>query len=93
MKPGEFPMSYLRSRTDGSVQPYGFWAPGDYTPGKKFELLIMGGAGSWLVGLRHPDQFGSVTPIDAAMGFGNNVDNSTELLAWLQPQVAALPAR
>ncbi len=165
LKPGEFTMSYFRSHTDGSVQPYGFWLPKDYSADKKFALLIqlhgigpksltgrrlawrgmgvkewidpnlpvvvaqpmgrgntfyqgigeedvleivadvqnrvsidrdrifimghsMGGAGSWMVGLRHPDLFGSITPIDAAMGFGDAVDNLESLPAWMQPQVA-----
>lgn len=164
-QPGEYTMNYLRSRTDGSIQPYGFWVPRNYVPEGKFPLLIqlhgigpkaltgrrltwrgmgtkewidttapvvvaqpmgrgntfyqgigeedvleivadvqkrcsidpdrifimghsMGGAGSWLVGLRHPDQFGSVTAIDAAMGFGDAVDNPAELPSWMQPQVA-----
>lgn len=49
----------------------------------------MGGAGSWLVALHHPDRFGSITPIDAAMGFRDAVDNAEGLPAWLLPQVAA----
>jgi pimeloyl-ACP methyl ester carboxylesterase len=39
-QPGEFVMRYLRSRTDGSVQPYGLWLPPGYTSGKKFALLV-----------------------------------------------------
>ncbi len=165
LQPGEFTMHYLRSHTDGSVQPYGFWAPRDYSPERKFPLLVqmhgigpkaltgrrltwrgmnaqewidphapvvvahpmgrgntfyqgigeedvleviadvrrrcsidpdrifimghsMGGAGSWMVGLRHPDRFGSVTPIDAAMGFGDAVDTFQNLPEWMQRQVA-----
>jgi pimeloyl-ACP methyl ester carboxylesterase len=164
-KPGEYGMNYLRSRTDGSVQPYGLWVPPGYAPDRKFALLVqlhgigpkalagrrlswrgmgvrewvdpyapvlvasvygrgntfyqgmgeedvleviadvqrryaidadrifimghsMGGAGSWLVGLRHPDQFGSVTPIDAAMGSGNGVDVPADSSDWMQPQIA-----
>ncbi|HRP04380.1 MAG TPA: alpha/beta hydrolase-fold protein, partial [Opitutaceae bacterium] len=49
----------------------------------------MGGAGSWLVGLHHPDRFGGITPVDAAMGFRDAVDNPSALPAWLVPQVAA----
>lgn len=49
----------------------------------------MGGAGSWLVGLHHPDRFGSITPIDAAMGFRDAVDNPEGVPGWLLPQVAA----
>lgn len=164
-KPGEYSKHYLRSHTDGSVQPYGLWVPRDYTPAGKFALIVqlhgigpkslagrrlqwggmgvkdwvdpfapvlvasvygrgntfyqgqgeedvlevvadvqrrysvdpdrvfimghsMGGAGSWFVGLRHPDRFGSVTPIDAAMGFGNATDVPENLPDWMQPQAA-----
>lgn len=48
----------------------------------------MGGAGSWFVGLRHPDRFGSITPIDAAMGFGNAADVPPNLPDWMKPQAA-----
>jgi len=164
-KPGEYAKNYLRSHTDGSVQPYGIWVPRDYTPDGKFALIVqlhgigpkslagrrlqwggmgvkewvdpsapvlvasvygrgntfyqgqgeedvmevvadvqrrysidpdrifimghsMGGAGSWFVGLRHPDRFGSITPIDAAMGFGNATDVPAVLPDWMQPQAA-----
>lgn len=163
-KPGEYAKNYLRSSTDGSVQPYGIWVPRDYTPNGKFALIVqlhgigpkslagrrlqwggmgvkewvdpsapvlvasaygrgntfyqgqgeedvleviadvqrrysidpdrifimghsMGGAGSWFVGLRHPDRFGSITPIDAAMGFGNSADEMREQADWMQPQI------
>ncbi len=48
----------------------------------------MGGAGSWFVGLRYPDRFGSITPIDAAMGFGNAADVPENLPDWMLPQNA-----
>ncbi|MDP3072932.1 MAG: alpha/beta fold hydrolase [Opitutaceae bacterium] len=48
----------------------------------------MGGAGSWLVGLHYPDRFGSITPVDAAMGFRDAVDDPQALPAWMLPQVA-----
>ena len=162
--PGDYAKNYLRSRTDGSVQPYGIWVPRDYAPDKKFALIVqlhgigpkslagrrhlwggmgvkdwvdpvapvlvasvygrgnnfyqgqgeedvlevvadvqrrysvdpdriyimghsMGGAGAWMVGLRYPDRFGSITPIDAAMGFGNSADEMREQPAWMQPQI------
>jgi pimeloyl-ACP methyl ester carboxylesterase len=164
-RPGDYAKNYFRSRTDGSVQPYGIWVPRDYTPDGKFALIVqlhgigpkslagrrlqwggmgvkdwvdphapalvasvygrgntfyqgqgeedvleviadvqrryaidpdriyimghsMGGAGSWFVGLRHPDRFGSITPIDAAMGFGNAADVPPSLPDWMQPQAA-----
>lgn len=164
-KSGVYAKHYLRSQTDGSVQPYGLWVPRDYKPDGKFALIVqlhgigpkalagrrlqwggmgvkewvdpyapvlvasaygrgntfyqgmgeedvleviadvqrrysidpdrifimghsMGGAGSWFVGLRHPDRFGSITPIDAAMGFGNAADVPANLPDWMQPQVA-----
>jgi len=48
----------------------------------------MGGAGSWLVGLQHPDSFGSITPIDAAMGFRDAVEEPDVQPDWLTPQIA-----
>lgn len=164
-KPGEYTKNYLRSPTDGSVQPYGIWVPRDYRRDGRFALIVqlhgigpkslagrrlqwggmgvkdwvdpsapvlvasvygrgntfyqgqgeedvlevvadvrrrysidpdrifimghsMGGAGSWFVGLRHPDRFGSITPIDAAMGFGNATDVPENLPDWMQPQSA-----
>ncbi|MBI2496973.1 MAG: alpha/beta fold hydrolase, partial [Opitutae bacterium] len=163
-KPGEYAKHYLRSTTDGSVQPYGLWVPRDYAPDGKFALIVqlhgigpkslagrrqmwggmgvkewvdphapvlvasaygrgntfyqgmgeedvlevvadvqrrysidpdriyimghsMGGAGAWFVGLRYPDRFGSITPIDAAMGFGNSADEMREQPDWMQPQI------
>jgi pimeloyl-ACP methyl ester carboxylesterase len=161
--PGAFTVLYFRSRTDGSVQPFGLWLPRDYAPGTKFPLLLqlhgiapetlagrratwtgmgthewvdtnapvivaqpfgrmntfyqgigevdvlevadeaqrrfavdadrvfimghsMGGAGSYTVGLHHPDRFGSITPIDAAMW--NPEQGEDALPAWAQPQAA-----
>ncbi len=46
----------------------------------------MGGAGAWMVGLHYPDRFGSITPIDAAMGFDDELSNPTALPAWMRPQ-------
>ncbi|MGC4111424.1 MAG: alpha/beta hydrolase-fold protein [Nocardioides sp.] len=48
----------------------------------------MGGAGSWFVGLRHPDRFGSITPIDAALGFRDAVESPDSSSAWMLPQIA-----
>ena len=44
----------------------------------------MGGAGSYTVGLHHPDRFGGITPIDAAMG--RNIAPPGEMPAWMKPQ-------
>lgn len=163
--PGEFGMQYFRARTDNSVQPFGLWIPRDYSPNKKYALLIqlhgispesaggrrqtwqgqgtkewidtnlpiivahpfghlnsfyqgigeeevlqvidevqrklsvdsdrvfimghsMGGAGSFTVGLHHPDRFGSITPIDAAMW--SPEDGESALPEWALPQAAVV---
>lgn len=39
-EPGCFVMRFIRARTDGSIQPYGFWLPHDYAPDRKFALLV-----------------------------------------------------
>lgn len=166
-KPGEFTMRYFRARTDGSVQPYGFWLPPSYSADRKHALLIqlhgigpetaggrrqtwrgqgtkewvdtekpvivahpfgrmntfyqgmgeedvlqvvdevmrhfsvdpnrvyimghsMGGAGSYTVGLHHPDRFGSITPIDPAMWSPER--DEAGLPEWAQPQAASVLA-
>ncbi len=163
--PGTLTMRYLRSRTDGSVQPYALWLPKRYDPAGKYPLLIqlhgigpkqlagrrhlwkgmgvlewidvhtpviiahcygrgntfyqgmgevdvletvdeirrlfpvdperiflmghsMGGAGAYTVGLHHPDGFGSITPIDPAMGSRITPQDDAEMPAWMTPQVA-----
>lgn len=48
----------------------------------------MGGAGAWFVGLRHPDRFGSLTPVDAALGFRDAVESPDGSPPWMLPQIA-----
>jgi len=48
----------------------------------------MGGAGSFTVGLHHPDRFGSITPIDPAMGSRITPQDDAEMPEWMRPQVA-----
>ncbi len=163
--PGALTMRYLRSRTDGSVQPYALWLPKDYDPARTYPLLTqlhgigpkqlagrrhiwkgmgipgwidvhtpviiahcygrgntfyqgmgevdvletideirrlfpvdperifimghsMGGAGSYTVGLHHPDRFGSITPIDPAMGSRITPQDDAEAPQWMKPQMA-----
>jgi len=163
--PGALTMRYLRSRTDGSVQPYALWLPRDYDPARTYPLLIqlhgigpkqlagrrhlwkgmgipewidvhtpviiaqcygrgntfyqgmgevdvletideiqrrftvdadrifimghsMGGAGSYTLGLHHPNRFGSITPIDPAMGSRITPQDDAEAPEWMKPQVA-----
>jgi pimeloyl-ACP methyl ester carboxylesterase len=53
----------------------------------------MGGAGSYTIGLHHPDFFGGITPMDPAIGkdVGRVPD---DLPKWMQPQVAIVtPAK
>jgi pimeloyl-ACP methyl ester carboxylesterase len=38
--PGAAATLYLRSRTDGSVQPYGIWFPRDFAAGKSYPLVV-----------------------------------------------------
>lgn len=38
--PGTVTTLYLRSRTDRSVQPYAVWLPRDYTPSKRYPLVV-----------------------------------------------------
>ena len=45
----------------------------------------MGGAGSYTIGLHHPDRFGGITPIDAAMG--RNIAPAGDIPAWMKPQI------
>ena len=45
----------------------------------------MGGAGSYTIGLHHPDRFGGITPIDAAMG--RNIAPPGDIPAWMKPQI------
>ncbi len=162
--PGSFTTQYLRSRTDGSVQPYALWLPKSYGGAQKFPLLIqlhgigpkllagqrigwkgmverhwidpdapvivahgfgrsntfyqgmgeedvletaeeicsrfsvdparvylmghsMGGAGTYTVGLHHPDRFGSLTLIDPAMWIQPR-EAEPEPPDWMKPQIA-----
>lgn len=162
--PGSLTTQYLRSRTDGSVQPYAIWLPKSYRGAEEFPLLIqlhgigpkilagqrigwkgmverqwidpdapvivahcfgrsntfyqgmgeedvletveeirrrfsvdparvylmghsMGGAGTYTVGLHHPDRFGSLTLIDPAM-WTQPREAEPEPPQWMTPQIA-----
>ena len=163
-EPGQMTTLYLRSRTDGSVQPYSISLPRDFSRDRKYPLVIqlhglnfhevlagargryrgmggpqwvepdlpviyvdcfggpsafyrgigeegvletleevekrfpidpdrvflmghsMGGCGSYEIGLHHPDLFGGIMPLDAAMG--PHVGPEPTVPAWMHPQVA-----
>ena len=48
----------------------------------------MGGAGAYTIGLHYPDRFGSVTPIDPAMGGRIMPQADAQMPEWRRPQVA-----
>jgi acetyl esterase/lipase len=48
----------------------------------------MGGAGSFTIGLHYPDRFGSITPVDPALGGRITLQVDATMPEWMQPQVA-----
>ena len=48
----------------------------------------MGGCGTYHIGLHFPDQFGGLTPIDAAMGPKVGRPSQEPIPAWMLPQIA-----
>ena len=166
-KPGETTTLYVRSRTDGSVQPYAIRLPNAFSSKQSYPLVVqlhglnfnevlsgsrtryrgmfggpqwiqadlpviyahcfgrpsafyrgmgeedtlevidavkqrfpidpdrvylmghsMGGCGTYHIGLHFPDQFGGLTPIDAAMGSRLNRPNPNPVPEWMRPQIA-----
>lgn len=53
----------------------------------------MGGAGSYTVGLHHPDRFGGIMAFDPAMGM-RAAATPSDMPEWMEPQIAIVaPAR